>query len=77
MVRVKVQWAEMDGDEAKVRTSYVSRVAMDGRITQTDSRESRAILLNDVEAEKVARYYRRHPKPGKIVYEESLSHAAD
>lgn len=77
MVRVKVQWAELDGEEAKVRTSYASRIAMDGRITQTDGRESRAVLLTDPEAEKVARYYRRHPKPGKIVYEELLSHAAD
>lgn len=78
MVRVKVLWAELDeNDEPRQRGSYVTRIAMDGRITQTDSREARAILLGDDQAELVARYYRRHPKPGKIVYEEALSSVSD
>lgn len=78
MVRVKVLWAELgEGETASVRTSYVARLALDGRITQTDSREARAVLLTAAEAERVARYYRRHPKPGRIVYEEALAHAAD
>lgn len=78
MIRVKVRWAELDGDEAAVvRTSYAARVGHDGRITQTDPREARAVLLTEAEAERVARYYRRHPKPGRIVYEEALAHAAD
>lgn len=76
MVRVKVLRAVLgEGETAVVHTVYAARVGLDGRITEFSPKESRAALLTDADALRVARYYLKRPKPGRIVYEEVLAHA--
>ncbi len=71
MVRVKVLRAQMgEGMSAVVRTLYAARINLQGRITEFVPLESKAAAFTPAEAEQIARYYLRHEKPGKIVYEE-------
>lgn len=75
MVRVKVLGAELgEGETAVVTTAYVARVALDGRITELSPKAARALALTDADALRVAGYYRKRAKPGRLVYEEVSVH---